>query len=276
VLGKNGENEMISSKSYTSFKIKQFSGFMKTFLNPQEYMRSLTTYGYTSPQHRFTAFQGDFSAWCYTVGLCHHYFIEDGLEDFFESSVKEVSESYFGKLPNEKYNNQKIKLEDYCSGVEEISKPIALHFTRKSGLNSFLINRTVSDGEEYIIIDNNKTKAVAFNPKLITTQKVDDFKDGHTRDVKIVLGFSLYADAFPELIHPHIENVKKWKIYNGERSYISKGEEAKEDCLHSVSPHYRRGHFKLLTHERYKKKRGQVIFTRGTFVKGKAFDVVTD
>jgi hypothetical protein len=276
VLGKNGENEMISSKSYTGFNIKPFLKFEKTFLDPEKYFESLSHYGYFDDR-RYASFLCDFSAWAYKSGLCQHYFIEKGLEDFLQSSIKEVSPTYWGKLPNKKYDNSMLKLEKYCNGVDTIHTPIALHFYKNSGFESLLVNM-VSDnlGNQYVSIDSNKGQGIALDPNTATEEKIKEFDDISKRRVRTVLGFSLYVDAFPDLIHPHLENVKIWKIYNGERSYISKGEEVKEDCLHSVSPHYRRGHFKLLTHERYKKKRGQVIFTKGTFVKGRAYDVITD
>ena len=41
-----------------------------------------------------------------------------------------------------------------------------------------------------------------------------------------------------------------------------------------ITPHLRRGHFRRLESDFYKKKKGKIIFVRSTFVKGKAKTVL--
>jgi len=95
--------------------------------------------------------------------------------------------------------------------------------------------------------------------------------------LKLVCGLSLYMDAFPETVVPAgNDDVQHIRHYEGSRHVVSKNEIFDEERRNSVSPHWRRGHWHLLQSERFVHKKGQTIYIRGTFVKGKAFDVLDD
>ena len=94
---------------------------------------------------------------------------------------------------------------------------------------------------------------------------------------KLVFGLSLYMDAFPDaVVEAGAENVHRIKHYDGARHIVNRNEIVDEEHRHSVSPHWRRGHFRLLTSAKFVRKQGQTVYVRGTFVKGKAFDVMED
>lgn len=91
----------------------------------------------------------------------------------------------------------------------------------------------------------------------------------------VVLNTFLYMDAFPDCVKdgpppvrmPAGEQVRMSRI-------ITKSPEI-EGCFgHDVSPHLRRGHYRFLKAERFKKKRYQTVWVRPTMIKGTAEHVV--
>ena len=105
--------------------------------------------------------------------------------------------------------------------------------------------------------------------------KAGDWSDSAQRDVQLVGNLFMYIACFPEsLIDDPPEELLG--VYKNQRN--KKGVTlATHNSLISrdgVTPHFRRGHFRLLASERYTKKRGQVIFVRSSFVKGKSKTVL--
>ncbi len=89
----------------------------------------------------------------------------------------------------------------------------------------------------------------------------------------LIAGLGMYISAFGgavirdglpwDLKHPNIHK----------RPYtqsILVHDSIKQSSHDSPTPHYRRGHFRLLRSERFKHKQGQVVFVKDTFVKGQA------
>ena len=93
--------------------------------------------------------------------------------------------------------------------------------------------------------------------------------------LNLVLNMLFYMDAFPDKISntPPEEMCDKLNFKNSKTISISKDI---EDYLHEnreVSPHLRRGHFRFLDSKYYKNKKGQTVFVKSSFVKGKAVTV---
>lgn len=85
---------------------------------------------------------------------------------------------------------------------------------------------------------------------------------------QLVIGMLLMAKSFPEMFHdgpPERIKNPNWykKVSNASHLQVA-------SVRSSVSPHIRSGHFRVLSHPRYVKKRGQVIFVKPSMVKGKA------
>ena len=103
------------------------------------------------------------------------------------------------------------------------------------------------------------------------------FVPGSDKMARLLFGLSLYMDAFPDaVVEAGADSVHQIKHYSGARHIVNRNEIVDEEHRHSVSPHWRRGHFRLLTSAKFIRKQGQTVYVRGTFVKGKAFDVVDD
>ncbi|MEI6634767.1 MAG: hypothetical protein WCP22_13260 [Chlamydiota bacterium] len=103
---------------------------------------------------------------------------------------------------------------------------------------------------------------------------------GHQPDIstdamlRTVYGFGMYIAAFPQSLHSaKAEDVLDCDSYSGRMKVVERDAVVEEEERNGVSPHFRRGHFKLLTAERYTHKRWQSVYERGCFVRGRAFDV---
>ena len=64
--------------------------------------------------------------------------------------------------------------------------------------------------------------------------------------------------------------------YKGEQRQIGRSPVMEHEEKQARSPHWRRGHFRVLQSEKYTHKRGQTVFVKGTFVRGTAFDILDD
>jgi hypothetical protein len=283
VLGKNGENEMSLKKTYTCITLSKERKDALLKIGSTK----LIKIAYSLDPNELVCVSSTmmFAKQLMQGGLTH-YFLERGLSDFLISSARDIDAQYFGGLPGKEKDSSVWPFEaDYLkSNVSEqgcvIYKGIALHFHKSEMKRSIMAIEadTPSGGMLYVSdfedtfhtpvedMSDNETEHILYKPDSEACHKI----------AKIVLGFSLYSRAFPDLIVPHAEECINFGKYIGKRYILKHGSESSTDISQSKSPHYRRGHFKLLTHERYKKKRGQVIFTKGTFVKGRAYDVITD
>ncbi len=95
---------------------------------------------------------------------------------------------------------------------------------------------------------------------------------------RIVAGFALYMDAFPETVRdmqtPREVGASP-KVHRGACKYVGMSEVIKRELRNSTSPHWRNGHLRNLRSERFTKKRGQSVWVSGSFVKGKAKEVLS-
>jgi hypothetical protein len=119
--------------------------------------------------------------------------------------------------------------------------------------NSFLYDNT----NEKTIVDNERSEKAINNFKLI-------------------LNILFYMSAYPENIlnQPPDERIEN-KIDPKNTKTITVSKEISDYLKDTeLTPHLRRGHFRLLNSDYYKHKKGQVIFVRSSFVKGKAKTII--
>lgn len=91
---------------------------------------------------------------------------------------------------------------------------------------------------------------------------------------KLVVGLGMYISCFPEQLRSGVpEDLKHAPRYRGKNTKTV-GVSEKIVTRDGPTPHYRTGHFRLLSSERYTKKRGQIVFVHGCFVKGQAETVL--
>lgn len=87
--------------------------------------------------------------------------------------------------------------------------------------------------------------------------------------IDLVLGVGLYVKCFPQALKEGFPDFAKHPAhYKGEKcASVSSVPEIIERS--GPVPHFRHGHFRVLSSARYTNKRYQVVFVSETFVKGK-------
>jgi len=220
-----------------------------------------------------------------------HYFLAPGVAQFCRDAVKDYTPDYCKRLPNcapvsQPTVGKTVVFWPFAGGVSDTEGGFAIHLPSQESQRSLIcipdyhnpIPRTHLPqgmdfgGEHYYcaITDGNDSVMMQPHPGLFSD-------DGADNMAKLVLGLSLYMDAFPDAVVEAVaENVHKIKHYGGARRIVNRNEIVDEEHRHSVSPHWRRGHFRLLTSAKFVRKQGQTVYVRGTFVTGKAFDVMED
>ncbi len=90
----------------------------------------------------------------------------------------------------------------------------------------------------------------------------------------LVTNFLLYMKCFPDsILNSPPDDVKKQYAPYISRCFTIKTDESLIDRA-GVTPHFRRGHFRVLRSEVFKKKRFQTVFVHSSFVKGHAKTVL--
>ncbi len=208
-----------------------------------------------------------------------HFFLAPGVAEFCASSVKEFSHDYCKRLPACKSVNGPGQTTQTQQGG------FAIHFPAKERQRSVMVipdallptwgNDQAHAFKRYYFVANDSEDTV-----FMQQSTPDEIFNGEPQQAwlaKLVFGLSLYMDAFPDaVVEAGAENIHQIKHYDGARHIVNRNEIIDEEQKHSVSPHWRRGHFRLLASAKFVRKQGQTVYVRGTFVKGKAFDVMDD
>lgn len=95
---------------------------------------------------------------------------------------------------------------------------------------------------------------------------------------KLIVGLGMYANCFPETVRCGLPEDLKHPAHHQHKASRTIGiaEKVRLTAHGSPLPHFRSGHFRLLSSERFTKKRFQSVFVSETFVnKAKAKTVLT-
>lgn len=221
-----------------------------------------------------------------------HYFLTEGLADFLASSVKDYTLDFCRKLPCS-VREPSLAANEYKAGV--IHKPIdetnVLRILEKDKPIAFALHFPVQEKRRSIVVlpdacmidkSVNGVHAWFFAASDSEDICVMQIGSGDMGDCswmcRVIFGFSLYIEAFPEVVVecqqgeiPHINH------YKGSGKTVRANEiVSQENSKAAASPHFRRGHFRVLHSERYTKKRGHIVFVKGCFVRGHAYEVLSD
>ncbi len=139
-------------------------------------------------------------------------------------------------------------------------KSIGIDFTIKT--NPFNIQLFVTDGE-YIGLYLEKDILKETDENFEYVEKLAPMK-------MLALNLVQYMSCFPESIIDAPPNILCTYKKNKKGSIKIKTDECLIENRGSVTPHFRRGFFKLLKSDFFKNKKGQIVFVKSTFVKGKA------
>ena len=226
-----------------------------------------------------------------------HYFLADGVADFCVSSVKEFSKDFCKPLPacdpvdtaNSKFFMAKFAVNN--DGL--FNGAFAVHFPTKERIRSVIVipnahivfnlptNRRYHNGH----ILGRRFYFVCTDGEDVLLMPIEEKRpfadEGQNYLAKLVFGLSLYMDAFPEAVimakDGNILHLDGYSKRNPSRKMaVKRNQILEEEESRKTSPHWRRGHFRILNSERFIHKNGQTVYVRGSFVKGRAFDVMND
>ncbi len=216
---------------------------------------------------------------CYILskGIYHNYFITDkDVQGFLEhQSIKKTDIEKMGSIIEEYCPLQvdiTLRNEGFFAGVLHfIDQKHSLYFHMlDTGTKKILSCTRINDNREqndtgYIYLDSSYSER--------TLWVIND--KGMHKNWNILLNFFLYIDAFPLAIINGPPPVKRLDLVKSLSSTTISSTEAIRGFsdLH-MSPHLRRGHYRFLKSDRYKKKRFQTVYVKPSMVKGTADHVV--
>jgi hypothetical protein len=173
---------------------------------------------------------------------------------------------------------------------------LAVHFPCESGRHSFCCVVVGADPhpDRLIVIQSKEEEKKASGMFALSgTERVDLIEpagvapvspafgtpdlDEANRIAKLVMGLVMYMSAFPETVRPGVPEDVKHPAHHKHGASAATLEVHEKVCLGgthaSPEPHYRVGHFRVLTSEYFKAARYKSVFVAGTFVKGRASTV---
>jgi hypothetical protein len=225
-----------------------------------------------------------------------HYFLAEGLGEFLASSVPDFTRDYCRKLPCSERTPEQAE-DHFKNGIhwKELDETGAFRLHTKDKPVAFALHFPFKERQRSIVVFPDATMAMRV-PKFdkwsvakwffVATDGEDiccmQIEPGALGDgdwiSRVIFGFSLYIEAFPEtVVSAGVGEIHKINHYTGARNSVACNEVVKsENERAATSPHFRRGHFRVLHSERYTKKRGHVVFVKGCFVRGHAYEVLED
>lgn len=149
--------------------------------------------------------------------------------------------------------------------------PVVFHFPTQSGLKSFLVVKR-----------HNYLPPTGMSDSIgdyICASWEDEDNEPETYNANLIYGLGLYLACFPECIIPGVpEDLKHPSFHSGGKRYtmyLSPSIQSQNGTRASPCGHFRRGHFRVLNSEWFKKKRYQVVFIEHTYVNGRAHTVLS-
>ena len=254
-----------------------------------KFYKNIYNYSFEALENRATHFTNiliDFYTFREDKNI-NYYFIQDNsLIDFFQSldfKDLDVNSVFFN-------NPEMIKNEKIRSVVDDNFKEVGFCTSSVFVLNTKKLKHSLIIRMQYGFFNNGDVDYFSIDglygngliPFSITSENnVSDILDGKYDEdnelvyfYKILLGFFCYITTFNDSVvdgAPHdavIVNHNQKSITLKTNEIVIRVNEAMKK--HSVSPHLRRGHFRMLTSDYYKKKKGKLIFIEPTFIKGTA------
>lgn len=193
-----------------------------------------------------------------------NFFIENDVLHIIENVTFKMDE-HFESMFDKVYNLDKSERNDFTGFIYTKNDPSALAFN---------ILRTKNDMGLGVSWDNGADiyGSVIFSD--INTFSSSNNESGNIRALNIIVNLVYYLNAYPGCVmeQPPDEVIDKLNKNNSHQITIS--DELKPYLSKEMLPHLRRGHFRYLGSDYFKKKRGQTVFIHPVFVGGEAKTVI--
>lgn len=155
---------------------------------------------------------------------------------------------------------------------ESSHKYMSLHLRIPGEKDAYTYMIAISDYEYGVVVAEN-------HERLYATYIMRDLNETPPDDLKLLLNLIYYVLAFPDALvdgkpkraEPDAEHAKAGKYTLHTDSRVIEHEEGEKQ--HRVT-HFRRGHFRHLSSDYYKHKKGQVVFIHAALIKGTAAKTV--
>ena len=213
--------------------------------------------------------------------VTRHYFLEDPmLEQFFKDTAPKLTyetKEFICDLASIRRSKTRAELYRTMDGTRVEMGGFFLHFPR-SGFDSMLVlagSRTLSVFRDGACIWLTRPReGGCYNCAHGGRHEECVAKFNNSGDGRLLAGFLAYIQCFPEAVkdglpvcvnHPnHFRKMDNCGI--GATEEVKRA--ASEDAGHSVKPHFRCSHFRILRSARYTHKQWQSIFVKGCFING--------
>lgn len=192
-----------------------------------------------------------------------NYFIEDDVLQILESIPLKNDDNFESLLNNV-----------YGVNAEEKSDITGFIFTKKDA-SAIAFNFMKTNAKEDVAVCwDNGNYNYGLQGVNDTDFSIDDDKKENKRIIRIIVNLFYYLNAYPDSVISKPPDEVKDKLNKDNSIRITVSEEMKPYLQRDMMPHLRRGHFRYLGSDYYKKKKGQTIFIHPVFVGGEAKTVI--
>lgn len=225
-----------------------------------------------------------------------HYFLDPGVAEFCISAVRKPDPAFADKIARypaiaapKRHAENPYGIDQQLWVVKDVGSDLpcggfAIHFPKKERDKSIIVlphccavaahiaSASAWTQMLFATTDGSRTTWVGYPDKC----SFDAWTP--TEEDRLVFGLSLYMDAFPGTVRPAADHgIERLKKVAGDPIAIAANSDVQHYGRRSMtSPHWRRSHFRVLSSEWFKKKRGETILVSGSLVHGRAFDVLGD
>lgn len=217
----------------------------------------------------------------YHYGEVNHIFIEnDKLYELLKKSEVRDQIDVDELIASGIMKKQNAKLYPNNEAVETYGAIIHGRDT-KSAIAVELVDGRKIDGGMTMYIGRSNDITVLAKKQLIYDPSIENVYEGLNNEedsmerIRIVHNLSMYIRAYNNVIREGVPESPPQK-YEKNKSKIIKVSNEIQEHLQEVTPHMRRGYFKKLESEFYSNKRGEIVYVKATFVRGKAKTVETE
>jgi hypothetical protein len=237
-----------------------------------------------SPQKRqIEAFILDLWAADTSKVFLHLYFVDASLRTFLQGIRLPDLDGILGFIRDNGFSSTQKALLPNGRPIEISKKsttafPFGIHVPGEAREKGYAFNFILNEDSEAVLIWAIGTDQGWLPLKKFPALEQDNSEkmEGVKEIVQLAVNTIAYMNTFPSCVVDGVpEEIKKRDTHSVNSRMIAISEKVLESAAGPdsgivVSPHFRRGHFRRLTADRYTKMKGKLIFVHETMVKGRA------